>query len=188
MQPTVLALAKGIDTVRPMNLDEQLGYRIRESKGLVRALAKLAATKPISTPLSLFLHDVDRAVLKMTRGRTTATALLTGLPVLWLTTTGARSGEPRTFPLFGIPYGSGMGLIGARFGSAPTPSWVFNLRAHPEATVRWRETEVRVRARSVDDLEAAAIWEKASLISPGFPVYRERVTHRKIEVFLLEMA
>jgi len=151
-------------------------------------VSRLAATKPVSALLSHFIQDLDRAVAKLSKGRTNATEILTGLSVLWVTTIGVRTGQPRTYPLFGIPHGDGLALIGSRLGSAPTPSWVFNLRANPAASARWRETELSVIARRLSEEEAAPVWEAASVVYPGFRYYRQRASHRKIEVFLLETA
>src|SRR5690348_14317356 len=58
-----------------------------------------------------------------------------GAPLLLLTTTGAKSGQPRTSPLMYLPDGERM-LIFASKGGAPTnPDWYHNLMAHPQATV-----------------------------------------------------
>ncbi|MGI9624154.1 MAG: nitroreductase family deazaflavin-dependent oxidoreductase, partial [Acidimicrobiales bacterium] len=62
----------------------------------------------------------------MTGGKTTVPGLLAGLRVVMLTTTGAKSGEPRTMPLVGIPSDGDLAVIGSNFGQGPTPGWVYN--------------------------------------------------------------
>ncbi|GAB4903164.1 hypothetical protein MAHJHV53_10020 [Mycobacterium avium subsp. hominissuis] len=80
-------------------------------------------------------HHLDRLVAKATGGRSSFAGLATGIPVVMLTTTGAKSGEPRTVPVYGIPHPEGLALIASNFGGAKHPAWYFNLKAHPEATV-----------------------------------------------------
>ena len=48
-------------------------------------------------------HRLDNPVIRLSHGRTTLTSLLTGLPVVTLTTLGAKSGQPRRVPLVAIP-------------------------------------------------------------------------------------
>lgn len=52
-----------------------------------------------------------------------------------LTTTGARTGQPRTLPVLGLPDGDRFVVIASNFGQRHNPAWYHNLRAHPQATV-----------------------------------------------------
>ncbi len=81
------------------------------------------------------LHRIDRVACRATRGRTTFSAWMSGLPVVLLTTTGARMGQPRTTPVLGIPAGDGLVVIAASFGRREHPAWYHNLRADPRVTV-----------------------------------------------------
>jgi hypothetical protein len=51
------------------------------------------------------LHHIDRLSYRLTRGRHTLSGWLTGLPVIILTTTGAKTGRQRTSPVVGVPDG-----------------------------------------------------------------------------------
>ena len=82
-----------------------------------------------------------------------APEVLAGLPVIMVTTTGARSGLPRTMPLAGIPCGDDLAVVGSNFAQPSTPAWVHNLEADPQATVVWRDRSVAVRARPATDAE-----------------------------------
>src|SRR5947209_1572003 len=82
-----------------------------------------------------FAPHLDRPIHRLTRGRHTMGSLLSGLPVVMLTTTGARSGKPRTVPILGIPVQGGVAVIASNWGQQHHPSWYHNLRAHPEAQV-----------------------------------------------------
>ena len=69
-----------------------------------------------------------------------AAALFTGLPLITLTTTGAKSGRPRSVPLVGVPYGERLILIASNWGQAKHPAWYHKvLKAHPEVKVDGRD-------------------------------------------------
>ena len=103
-----------------------------------------------------------------------------------LTTTGAKSGQKRTMPLLGIPVDGELAVIGSNFGQTPTPGWVHNLRAKPEASVQWRSATVDVTARPATADETERAFEAATKIYRDFPEYRKRASHREIQVFILE--
>jgi deazaflavin-dependent oxidoreductase (nitroreductase family) len=58
---------------------------------------------------------------------------VSGLPVVMLTTTGAKTGRQRTRPVLGIPDGERLILVGSNFGRPHHPAWYHNLRAGPRA-------------------------------------------------------
>lgn len=64
-----------------------------------------------------------RPVYRRTNGRRTAANLLSGLPVIILTTTGARTGRPRTVPVLGFPTTDGLAVIASNFGQEHHPGW-----------------------------------------------------------------
>jgi deazaflavin-dependent oxidoreductase (nitroreductase family) len=149
-------------------------------------LARLASTRLMSAVSRTILPPLDSFVLRRSQGSSTATGWLTGLPALWLTTTGARSGLRRTVPLLGIPHGDTLALLGTRFGHRDTPAWVYNLVANPTVEVRYESRVVPARARPAQPEEEATIWATASRIYPGYAFYSDRASHRKIGVFVLE--
>ena len=115
-------------------MDNRPMYRHDEANVLKRAIRRSAGWKPLSLFYSRTLHAIDRAVFRLSRGRTTFTAWLAGLPVAWLTTTGAKSGAERTAPVLAIPAGDGkLVVIASNYGQRNNPSWYHNLRAHPRA-------------------------------------------------------
>jgi deazaflavin-dependent oxidoreductase (nitroreductase family) len=70
-------------------------------------------------------------VYGLTRGRHTLANLISGLPVVMLTTTGARTGRRHSVPVLGLPAAGGVAVVAANFGRETHPGWCFNLRAHP---------------------------------------------------------
>ena len=76
-------------------MDNHPMYSHADANVLKRSIRRSAGWKPLSLFYARTLHLIDRAVFKLTRGRATFTSWLAGLPVAWLTTTGAKSGaEP----------------------------------------------------------------------------------------------
>ena len=59
-----------------------------------------------------------------------------GRPVCLLTTTGRRSGKPRTTPVMPFPHEDGMVIVASNGGSDRAPSWYGNLTAHPQVHVQ----------------------------------------------------
>jgi len=171
-----------------MGLLHDLDYEPSESNALQRGLQQVAASKPGAWLFSKFIHAVDKPLFAATDGRHTLPSLLTGLPVVMLTTTGRTSGAARSTPLVGIPVGDDLAVIGSNFGQEHTPGWVYNLEAQPDATVEYRGSAVDVGARPADDEETASVFETAATIYPGYSKYRERADHRTIKVFVLETA
>ena len=106
-------------------------------------------------------------------------------PVLLLTTTGRKSGEPRTAPVAYLADDEHYVVIGSNAGNARTPAWALNLRANPEAEVQVRRVKLPVRARIAEGEERAELWRRVNEQYSGFDEYRER-TDRDISVFVLE--
>ncbi len=171
-----------------MGLMSEVGYEPSESNVVQRSLQHVVASKPGAWLFSKFMYAVDKPLFGATGGKHTLPSLLAGLPVVMLTTTGRKSGEPRTMPLLGIPTGDDLAVIGSNFGQEHTPGWVYNLESLPEATVEYRGTAVDVGARLADEAEADEVFAEAAKIYPGYAKYRERADHRPIRVFVLAPA
>jgi deazaflavin-dependent oxidoreductase (nitroreductase family) len=151
-----------------------------------KLVRRLAASGPGSRLFARIAPPLDRPIYRLTRGRHTLGSLLSGLPVVMLTTTGARSGKPRTVPILGIPVQDGVAVIASNWGQQHHPAWSHNLRAHPEAYVAIEGTSRRVRAVEADGEQRAEIWQEGLRVYPGFAEYERRAPHRRISVFVLE--
>jgi deazaflavin-dependent oxidoreductase (nitroreductase family) len=149
-------------------------------------ILKTAPTRPMTWLYTRIQRPMDEVVYRVTRGRATLSSLLAGLPVIMLTTTGARSGEPRTVPLVAIPDGDRLIVVASNYGGRRHPAWYHNLRAHPDATVSVRGHTREVQARELSGAERDACFQRAVRTYPGFVTYRERATERSIPVLLLE--
>jgi deazaflavin-dependent oxidoreductase (nitroreductase family) len=151
-----------------------------------RFLRRFAASGPGSWLFARVLHHIDRPVHRLTHGRYTFASLVAGLPVVMLTTTGAKSGRPRTVPVLGIPAADGLAIIASNFGQDRHPGWYHNLRAKPEADVVVDGDHRHVRAVQAEGERRARIWQEGLRVYPGFDQYERRATQRRISVFLLE--
>jgi len=103
-------------------------------------------------------------------------ASVPGSPVLLLTTTGRRSGEPRTVPLAYLDDAGRFVVCGSYGGSDTTPAWVLNLAAHPAATVEVGRRGVEVTASEAEGEEYDRLWARLVAATPAFAGYRTRTT------------
>ncbi len=106
-------------------------------------------------------------------------------PVLLLTTTGRKSGEPRTAPVVYLADGERQIVIGSNAGHRNEPAWSLNLKANPEAEIEIGRRRRKVRARVAEGEERAALWRRSNEQFAGFDNYRER-TDRDIALFVLD--
>jgi deazaflavin-dependent oxidoreductase (nitroreductase family) len=131
------------------------------------------------------LHRLDLLAHRFAPGRTTPSQWLAAVPVGMLTTTGARSGRPRTVPLLVVPLDEGWGVIASHYGSVKPPAWYFNLRAHPQATLEVDGVVHRVRAEQVQGTDRERVREAALEIYRGYMAYEERAGGRDLGFFVL---
>lgn len=120
---------------------------------------------------------------RKTGGRIGGSAM--GMPVLLLTTTGRKSGQPRTRALMYLPKGDACVVIASFAGEPRHPDWWLNLRANPRAQIQRGADTTRVVAREAEGAERARLWEEVVRRESGYATYAERTT-RRIPVVLLE--
>lgn len=106
-------------------------------------------------------------------------------PVLLLTTTGRKSGQPRTAPVLYLRDGERLIVIGSNAGNERPPAWALNLVANPDAEVEVGRERRPVRARVAEGEERAELWRRVNDQYAGFDDYATR-TDREIRVFVLE--
>lgn len=140
---------------------------------------------PVSILLSKILYRVDNFLLRATNGKLTITRIV-GLPIVQLTTTGAKTGKPRTMPLLSIPDGEKIALIASYFGGRHNPGWYYNLKANPECEVRVSGKTRTYRARESFGEERERYFQMGISYYAGYAKYRERAAHRHIPVMVLE--
>jgi len=108
-----------------------------------------------------------------------------GATLLLLTTTGAKSGEPRLAPLAYLTIDGKTIIIGSKAGADTNPDWVHNLRANPQAHVEVGTDAYDVTARELPPEERDEMYPKVVELAPGFGDYQAK-TSRVIPLFELK--
>lgn len=126
-------------------------------------------------------QPLDRLIHRLLGGRTTATSWLAGVEITMLTTTGAKSGRPRTLPVLGLADGEDTILIASNFGRPRHPSWYYN----PRATIAAGGVIREVRAYELGGAERERGYRPGEEIFPGFTHYRRWAKQRHIPVLKL---
>jgi deazaflavin-dependent oxidoreductase (nitroreductase family) len=155
---------------------------------LQRVMRRFAASGPGSWLFARLLHRIDTPVYRLTKGRHTLASLVSGIPVVMLTTTGAKSGQRRTVPLLGLPTDDGLCVIASNFGQHRNPAWFYNLLADPTGEVAVDGAVTPFRAVRATPDQRARIWAEGLRVYPGWSQYERRAAHRDIAVFVLEPA
>jgi deazaflavin-dependent oxidoreductase (nitroreductase family) len=131
------------------------------------------------------MNAVHRAALKLTGGR--AGYNLLRMPVVELTTTGRKSGQPRTVMLTSpLQLGSTYVVVASRGGDDKPPAWFLNLQANPDVQVAIQggSKEPR-RARVATTEERAELWPRVVADHKNYAGYQTK-TSREIPLVLLE--
>lgn len=157
-----------------------------KQKNWLQKLSTRIAMSTVGAQLSArTMHHLDRLVLQLSNGRATAATLLTGLAILNLTTTGAKSGLPRSVPLVAVPQANDQIIvIASNWGQAKHPAWYYNLLAQPQVTVTRNGRSQPYLARETEGFEREACWQMALQTYAGYAAYKRR-TERQIPVILL---
>jgi deazaflavin-dependent oxidoreductase (nitroreductase family) len=110
--------------------------------------------------------------------------LWNGVPTLLLTTTGRRSGQPRTAPLIFGRDGADFLVVASKGGAPAHPVWYLNLLADPRAEIQVRGEHLPVVARTAEGDERDRLWKIMTAAWPNYDVYRTR-TERTIPLVVL---
>lgn len=107
------------------------------------------------------------------------------IPLLLLTTIGAKSGQPRTMPLAYTVDGDRIIIIASKAGAPTNPDWYYNLLANPTVTVETGHERFQARAVVAEGQERERLYAQTVERMPWFAEY-QRKTNRQIPVVILE--
>jgi deazaflavin-dependent oxidoreductase (nitroreductase family) len=114
-----------------------------------------------------------------------ASGPMAGKPLIVLTTTGARTGEPRTSIVTYHRDGDRYAIAASMGGAPKHPAWYHNLVANPEATIEVDNETFKVRATDTSGPERDRLWKEHVAQLPEFGEYPKK-TDRTIPMLLLD--
>ena len=118
--------------------DTMSGRSFDDANAFQRTMRTLAATKVGAAVLRPTANHLDQLVSRLTGGKRSFAGIVTGVPAVLLTTTGAKSGQPRTVTVYGIPHPDGVALIASNWGGAKNPAWVPQSQGQPRGHGTYR--------------------------------------------------
>ncbi len=159
-----------------------------EANWVQRRLRLVAGTKPMAWFLARAMHHIDGPVMRRTDGKRSVTTMISGLPMVQLTTTGAKSGLERTLPIIGVPDGDRLVLVASNYGQAKNPAWYFNLKANPRCAVAFRGRVMAMEAYEAEGDERERLLALDLSVYPPRKHYQARAGERRIPVMVLAPA
>jgi deazaflavin-dependent oxidoreductase (nitroreductase family) len=139
----------------------------------------------MSDPTAAEMKSFNQQIIDEFRangGRTTGP--FAGAPLLLLTSTGAKSGQPRTSPVVHTRDGDRYVIIASKAGADTNPNWYHNLVAHPRATVEVGADTIEVEATVAEGDERTRLYDAQAALMPTFDEYQAK-TSRQIPVIIL---
>jgi deazaflavin-dependent oxidoreductase (nitroreductase family) len=109
---------------------------------------------------------------------------LNGMPVIILTSVGARTGKVRKTPLMRVEHDGQYAVVASRGGAPSNPVWYNNLTANPHVELQDGPVRKDYQAREVHGGERDTWWERAVAAYPDYAEYQKN-TDRTIPVFVL---
>lgn len=109
---------------------------------------------------------------------------LRGVPIIVLTTVGAKSGKLRKTPLMRVEHDGEYAIVASMGGAPQNPTWYHNIKAHPHVELQDGPEKRDFMAREVTGDEKATWWKRAVAVWPDYQEYQDR-TDREIPVFVL---
>lgn len=110
-----------------------------------------------------------------------------GMPVIILTSVGAKSGKVRKTPLMRVEHNGSYAVVASKGGAPEHPVWYHNLVADPHVRLQDGPQPTDMVAREVSGDERAAWWDRSVAAYPDYADYQEK-TDRLIPVFVVEPA
>ncbi len=110
---------------------------------------------------------------------------LRGVPIIVLTTVGAKTGALRKTALMRVEHDGEYVVVASRGGAPEEPAWGANIRRHPHVELQDGAVKRDYTARELAGAEREQWWRRAASVWPDYDAYQAK-TDRKIAVFLLE--
>jgi deazaflavin-dependent oxidoreductase (nitroreductase family) len=111
--------------------------------------------------------------------------LLRGVPIIVLTTVGAKTGALRKTALMRVEHGGRYAVVASKGGAPDEPAWASNIRREPHVELQDGASRRDYTARELSGEERAEWWSRATSVWPDYDEYQTR-TDRRIAIFVLE--
>ena len=109
---------------------------------------------------------------------------LRGVPIIVLTSVGARSEKLRKTPLMRVEHEGRYAVVASQGGAPEHPTWYYNLVAHPHVELQDGAVKRDHLAHEAAGEERDAWWARAVAVWPDYAEYQKK-TDRQIPVFVL---
>ena len=110
---------------------------------------------------------------------------MAGLNVLLLTTTGRKTGQPRTTPLGYFKQDGNFVIIASNGGAPQNPAWFYNLKSNPQVTIQIGNKQLKAKAEVIDAQKRTQLWADLVKMAPAYERYTQR-TNREIPLVILQ--
>jgi deazaflavin-dependent oxidoreductase (nitroreductase family) len=107
-----------------------------------------------------------------------------GMPIILLTTVGAKTGKLRKTPLMRVEHGGEYAVVASLGGAPKNPVWYYNIAKNPRVELQDGSVTLDYDSREVFGDEKATWWERAVEAYPDYADYQTK-TDRQIPVFVL---
>ncbi len=155
----------------------------RLKQWLLKHALNFATTRFGGWFFTTFIPPIDRPLLRLSKGRISLAGL--AAPILLLTTTGRKTGRPRSVPLLYVEGVHELVVVGSRGGRKDHADWYRNLLANPMVQVTIRGATAEYEATEVTDDTRERWWDQFLDFHPGFATYEARLD-RHIPVISLK--
>lgn len=122
-------------------------------------------------------------IYERTDGRIGSTFM--GQKVLKLTTTGHKSGKPRSILIYYFDYSDGYVIVGSNLGADRDPAWYRNLQADPQARLQIGRKKIDALARTAEGQERQDLWDLIISQASLYQDYKDQ-TEREIPLVIFE--
>jgi deazaflavin-dependent oxidoreductase (nitroreductase family) len=157
-----------------------------ESKHFVHRLVYLFASSVMGAKVfSVIAPPLDRLVVKLSRGKSSASQLFSAESVYTLTSVGAKSGLERETTLFGVADGNNVIFIASNWGKAKYPGWYHNLKANPKASISFSGITSSYVAHEAKGEEREEKWSHVTSVYDIYENYVGRTGGRVIPVMIM---
>lgn len=147
---------------------------IKKANIIQKLMVKFLKTRVGTAIIAPIVSTLDRFIFKITKKKHTFASVMTGLPLIFLHCTGAKTGKNYQIPLIGIPIDDSIIIIASNWGKSNYPGWYHNIMMKPEVEVSYGNKTWQYIATETEGEDREIYWLLANEIYPGYEGYARR--------------